>query len=92
LEIIWTESALQTHLTIVDYLFEKWTFNEVMKFEDETNTLIRNLTEFNFICPASKLIPYRKCVINLHKSLIYLAEEEHIVMITFLHNSAAHNY
>ena len=91
-ELVWTELALKTYLEIVDYLFEHWTNKEIDAFQGKTNTLLRNLSEFNFLCPASKLLPYRKCFVNYHTSLIYAQENDKIALITFLHNKSAHNY
>ncbi len=92
MDIIWTESSIRTYLSIIDYLFEKWTHKEIDRFQHETKLLLRNLSQRNFSCPLSKLSPYRKCLIDYHTSLVYAAEGNKIVLITFLHNKSAHNY
>lgn len=71
MEIIWTEESLNSHIKIIDYLFEKWTLKEVLKFDSQVNNFTSRLLQFNELCPISKLPPYRKCVLNKQTSQVY---------------------
>ncbi len=44
------------------------------------------------LCPASKLLTYRKCVVSKQTSLIYTIHDTSIFLITFIDNRALHNY
>lgn len=51
MEIVWSETALETFFKVIDYLFEHWTNKEMEAFEINVDTLLERLTSFNEICP-----------------------------------------
>lgn len=64
MEIIWSEETLKNYLKVIDYLFENWTIKEIERFENHFNKLIDNLKNYIAICPKSKILNLRKCIID----------------------------
>ena len=92
MEIIWTDTALETYLKVIDYLFDYWTIKEIETFELDVDQLIERIASFNQICPESKLFSYRKCVIDEHNSLVYHIVNNKLLLVTFLDNRSQHSY
>ncbi len=86
MNIIWSDTALNSYLDIIDYLYEKWTQREVQNFQNRVNELLQNLSATPLIGKPSQIIPYRKCVISKQTSLIYHVTGDHIILVTFLGN------
>lgn len=89
MEVIWSETALETYLKTIDYLFEKWTITEINNFEIKVDRLIFKIQKFNEFCPESKILGYKKCVIDTNNSLIYTISNNKILLITFLANRSS---
>lgn len=92
MEIIWTDTALETYLKVIDYLYDYWTIKEMENFELDVDQLIERITSFDQICPESKLFGYRKCVIDEHNSLVYHIINNKLLLVTFLDNRSQHSY
>ena len=92
MEIVWTETALESFFKVVDYLFDYWTNKEVEAFEFYVDQLIERIASFNQICPESKLFGYRKCVIDEHNSLIYHIINNKLLLVTFIDNRSQYSY
>lgn len=92
MEIVWSETALETFFKVVDYLSEHWADKEIETFELNVNTLLNKLSSFSQICPESKLWGYRKCVIDKHNSLVYHIENDILYLVTFIDNRSNHSY
>lgn len=92
MEVVWTETALETFFKVVDYLFDYWSNKEIKTFENKVDQLIERLATFNQICPESKLFGYRKCTIDEHNSLIYHVVNNKLLLITFIDNRSQHTY
>ncbi len=92
MEIVWTETALESFFKVVDYLFDYWTNKEVEAFEFDVDQLIERIASFNQICPESKLFGYRKCVIDEHNSLIYHIINNKLLLVTFIDNRSQYSY
>lgn len=84
MEIVWSETALNTFLSTIDYLFEKWTLKEINRLEKKVDDLLENILNNNQLCPESKIYGYRKCSIDGINSLIYCVVNEKIFLVTFL--------
>jgi len=91
-DIIWSDTAVTTYLQIVDYIFEKWTIKEVENFQSSVNHLLAQLTVNKELCPVSKLLSFRKCVVSKQTSLIYTTVNNTLFLVTFIDNRALHNY
>jgi addiction module RelE/StbE family toxin len=92
MKIVWSETAFNTYVKILDYLTENWTKKEVEKLEKSLEKLLQNIITNNKLCPVSKLIGYRKCVVSKQTSLIYTLENTQIQLITFIDNRALHDF
>lgn len=40
MEITWSETALETYLKVIDYLFKKWTIKKINVFESKVDELL----------------------------------------------------
>jgi plasmid stabilization system protein ParE len=58
MEVVWTDTALETFLKVIDYLFDYWTLKEVEDFELNVDQLIDRIASFNQICPESNLFSH----------------------------------
>jgi plasmid stabilization system protein ParE len=92
MEIIWTDTALETYLKVINYLIDYWTMKEMEAFEIDVDQLIERISSFNQICPESKLFGYRKCVIDEQNSLVYHIENDKLLLVTFFDNRSQHSY
>lgn len=92
MEVVWTETALETFFKVVDYLYGCWSIKEIETFEDNVYMLIERVASFNQICPESKLFGYRKCVVDEHNSLIYHVVNKKLLLVTFIDNRSQHLY
>ena len=90
--IIWSQTALETYLQIIDYPFEEWTEREVDKFQNKVSDLLERISSHNHICPVSKLLNYHKCLVVKQNSLIYTIQNNNIVLVTFIDNRAIHPF
>ena len=92
MEVVLTETALETFFKVVDYLFDYWSTKEIETFENNVDELIERVASFNQICPESKLFGYRKCIIDEHNSLIYHITGNKLLLIAFIDNRSQHSY
>ena len=92
MEIVWTDTALETYLKVIDYLLDYWTSKELESFELDVGQLLERITSFKQICPESKLFGYRNCVIDEHNSLVYHIVNNKLLLVTFLDNTSQHSY
>lgn len=92
MEIIWSEETFENYIKVIDYLLENWTMKEVKRFENNFNHLIDNLINHTAICPKSKVLEVRKCIIDENNSLIYKEIHSKIFLITIIHNRSYHIY
>lgn len=92
MEVIWTQTALESFFRVIDYLFDYWTSKEIEIFEIEVEQLIERIASFNQICPESKLFGYRKCSINERNSMVYHIVNNKLLLVTFLDNRSQHSY
>ena len=82
MEIIWSRTANNTYLDIIEQTFERWNIETVELFETQTNQLIRKIQRYNHICPKSKIEDVHKCTINKLTSLVYRIKDKNTIEIT----------
>ena len=92
MEIVWSETALETFFKVIDYLFDNWTEKEIENFDNSVEALIQRIASQNQICPESKQFGYRKCVIDEHNSIVYDIVKDKLFLVTFLDNRSSHSY
>jgi plasmid stabilization system protein ParE len=77
---------------IIDYVFEEWGIQPVLKLEHEINCLVKALAKNKKLCPKSQILNIRKCVVMEQISLIYKIESSNLEIVTFIDNRSKHNY
>ena len=92
MEIVWTETSLETYYKVVDYLLESWPKNVLETFQAKVDNLFGNIKNNNNICPESKILGLRKCAIDEYNSLIYEILNDKIFLLTFIDNRSEHKY
>ena len=92
MEIVWSDESLQKYFGVLDYLLENWTIKQVEKFENSFDALIERLKSNKEICPKSKILDYRKCLIDEHNALIYQEVNHTIFLIAIIDNRSLNNY
>lgn len=92
MKIVWSQTAIDTYLHIVDDIFKNWTVKEVANFQAAVDKLLRQLTINNKLCPVSNLLNYRKCVVSKQTSLIYALNKQDIYLVTFIDNRSLHSF
>ena len=92
MEIVWSETSLETFFKVVDYLFEHWTLKEIKTFEKNVDKLLEKIIINNQLCPESKMFGYRKCIIDSHNALVYSIINDKIFLVTFVDTRSQTNY
>lgn len=92
MKVVWSQTAIDTYLKIVDDIFENWTIKKVVNFQEEVDKLLERLKIYNELCPVSKQLNYRKCVVTEQTSLIYSLTKKDIYLVTFIDNRSLHKF
>lgn len=92
MEIIWSDEALKNYFKVLDYLFDNWTSNEIENFKSNFDELIERIKVNTRICPKSKILNFRKCLIDKNNSLIYQEINGKIFLISLMDNKSSHPY
>jgi plasmid stabilization system protein ParE len=93
MNIIWTATAHESYLAIIDQIFEKWNIETVELFEQQVEQLIDKIENHNHICPKATYQNLHKCVINKHNSLIYKVKNTNTIeIIVLLFNKSEHAF
>ena len=92
LTIHWSPQAELNYNKILDKIEAKWSLTEVIHFDEKAMRLINMLKTQNKICPASKQINIRKCVITSQSSVIYKITKINIELVDFIDNKTNHKY
>lgn len=91
--ILWTDTAQDSYLQILDFLFDQWSLDIALDWDGKVQQLLNNISTHKELCPASEKFPgLRRCIINEYTSLIYRVKEDHIELITFFDNRANHPF
>jgi plasmid stabilization system protein ParE len=51
MEVVWSETALETFFKVVDYLFENWSVKEIETFENNVDDLLEKLKRHSVMSP-----------------------------------------
>lgn len=92
MEIIWTETSLETYFKVIEYLLGSWANSVLETFEFKVDNLLFRIKNNNNICPESKILGLRKCLIDENNSLIYEILENKIYLVTFVDNRSEHRF
>lgn len=92
MEIVWSETSLETFFNVIDYLIEHWTLKQIKTFETNVDELLEKIRINNQLCPESKMFGYRKCIIDSNNALVYSIINDKIFLVTFLDTRSQTNY
>ena len=92
MEIVWSYEVLESYFKVIDYLLVNWTSKSIEKFENNFDELLERLSNHKEICQKSKLLNFRKCIIDKNNSLIYQEINDKIFLVTLINNSSSHSY
>ena len=90
--VTWSKRASKSYLKTLESILEKWTVKEGEAFMDEVDSYINNLSKNKMLCPPSKKINLRKCVVSKQTSLIYKVYGKKISIVVFIDNKSNHKY
>lgn len=91
-EIVWSIESLNRLDSILEYIFDEWGINPVLDLQDEIERLIIAIGNNKKLCPDSKIIGLRKCVLSKQTSLVYKVAKSRVEIITFVDNRSKHKY
>ena len=92
MEVVWTNTALETFLKVIDYLYDYWTFEKMNEFDIKVDKLIERVSIFDEICPESNLFGYRKCQIDQYNAMIYHIVNNKLLFVTFVDSRSNNIY
>ncbi|MBV6878383.1 type II toxin-antitoxin system RelE/ParE family toxin [Epilithonimonas ginsengisoli] len=92
MEVVWSDEVLRNYFKILDYLFDNWSSSEIENFENNFDNLITRITDNTEICPKSKILNFRKCLIDKNNSLVYQEINGKIFLISLIDNRSSHQY
>lgn len=64
LEIVWTPQAEKGLDSVLEYLEQKWTINEIINLEGNLKSLLSRISEYPQSCPKTSSFT------NVHKGLV----------------------
>jgi plasmid stabilization system protein ParE len=87
MEIIWTNTALESFEEIVDYITAKFTLKEANDFINSTDSIINMIKQNSRIGRPYKKTIYRQFLISEQTYLFYKLENNKIYLSIFWNNS-----
>ncbi|KGO92874.1 hypothetical protein Q766_09560 [Flavobacterium subsaxonicum WB 4.1-42 = DSM 21790] len=92
MDVFWSGNAQVNYLEVIEQIFEKWNLDIVLRFENQVKELIEKISQYNYICPSSKIVNLHRCIINEHTSLIYKLDGNIINVIDIIFNQSNHKF
>jgi len=72
LKIVWTPQANEGLIKVINYLEINWTKKEILNLEQNINELIKRISKYPEICPATlKYKNVRKGLVDKNNYIIY---------------------
>ncbi len=90
--VIWSPLAEETYLSILNYLINNWSISVAQNFDKKVENLLSLLSKHTQLCPKSKYINLRRCVVTPQVSLIYRQTEIFIELVVFIDNRSKHKF
>jgi plasmid stabilization system protein ParE len=90
--IAWSHQAKTSYLDTIEFILLKWTIREATKLAVDVNELIEKLRTNKHLCPPSKKISLRKCVVSKQTSVVYQINQSEIVIVGFIDNRSNHSF
>ena len=86
LKIVWTLQAKRGFDKVIDYLEEEWTLTEILNLEQNLRDLLKTISKYPKICPASgRYKNVHKGIVDKNNYIIYRIqyEKELIEIVNF---------
>lgn len=90
--VTWSLTALKEVTQTADYIFENFGLKSARDFEQKLTQLTISLSDNKALCPKSKKLSFRKCVVTKQSSLIYFVNKDEIRIITLIDNRSLNAY
>jgi plasmid stabilization system protein ParE len=91
-KVVWSSEAIDALDHILEYVFEEWGINPVLDLQNEIERVIIAIGNNKRLCPDSKRIGLRKCILSKQTSLIYKITKSQLEIVTFIDNRSVHKY
>lgn len=92
IEVIWSPQAEISYLGILSYIIDEWSVKDADNFDNKTERLIEKLKTNLSLCPKSKIVDLRKCLITHQTSMVYRVVGNCIEIVDFISNYTLHGY
>ena len=92
MQVIWSKAAQKSYLNTLKSILDRWTLKEGEAFETKVFSFVKTLSTNNRLCPPSKIVNYRRCVISKQTSLVYEISGNTIMLVAFVDNKSQHKY
>ena len=91
--IDWSAQADDSYERLLNYLYERYGVDSVIKMDEKTMDLIDKLRTNQYLCPPSfEHRGLRKCVVTKYTSLIYRVGDNTIELVTFTDNRSKETF
>lgn len=91
-KVIWSNEALNALDQIMEYVFEEWGINPVLELQNEIEKLIIAISNNKKLCPDSKVMGLRKCVLSKQTSVVYKITKSQLEIVAVIDNRSEHLY
>ena len=92
MQIIWSRRTTKSYLKTLEYILQKWTIKEAEAFEKDVFAFIKTLLNNKLLCPVSKIMHLRKCVLSKQTSIIYKVTGTSITLVALIDNRSKHTF
>lgn len=87
MKIVWTDKALASLASLIDYAEMNWSDKGVSSLKSDVSYNIEAISKFPKAFPTSTIFKdVRKCVIRSSYSVLYRLPEEHIIILLIIDN------
>ena len=90
--VTWSKRATKSYLKTLEYILQKWTIKEAEAFEKNVFSFFKTLSGKKLLCPVSKIMHLRRCVLSKQTSLIYKVTGSSITLVAFIDNRRKPQY
>jgi plasmid stabilization system protein ParE len=86
-KIFWAEESVQNLESILDYLSQKWTEKEVVKFKKILSRQIHLIEQYPTIFPVSEYRPQLRKAVLSKQTIVFYKVQDHFIYIVYLFNT-----
>lgn len=91
--LLWTDLAQESYKKTLDIIFNRWSLDIALQWDEKVTTLLQKLNNHKKLCPPSKKYNgLRRCTITKYTSLIYRVKDDKIELISFFDTRDDHPF